>query len=434
MDILSLGEKIKKKRKELNLTLRDLAGTRITPGQISLVESGKSNPSIDLLEYLAGSLDVSIEYLMESEETQAEKVCVYFENIAEAYYLSKDLNLSENYLEKSLYYIDKYSLESNKAYNLFLRGNIYFSKGEFGLAQQMYISANVIFIKTNIYDQIINTFIKLGEIALILNAYDSAYSYLKQAEKTFTDNEIGNDFILGEIYYSLAVVYKKLDNLDGAINYTFLAKEKFRQLDDEEKYAKTLLLLSDEYFVKGDLVNSIKYSKKTIDIFKKLDNLVCLSEIENNLGKLFSEFDNVEESFIHLLKAKDIRIKGNDPQILDTLINICDNYIKLKDVDSARKVMNEMMFYEDVSDDKMVIKNYLLRYRVEILDDNDNAAEKYLMLAYSFAKNKELSHDVAEISILLGKFHLGNGQQENAAKYLNEGIENYKKLGIIKDF
>ena len=47
MEILSLGEKIKRRRKELNMTLKDLAGDRITPGQISLVESGKSNPSMD---------------------------------------------------------------------------------------------------------------------------------------------------------------------------------------------------------------------------------------------------------------------------------------------------------------------------------------------------------------------------------------------------
>ena len=39
MEILSLGEKINRIRKELNMILKDLAGDRITPGQISLVES-----------------------------------------------------------------------------------------------------------------------------------------------------------------------------------------------------------------------------------------------------------------------------------------------------------------------------------------------------------------------------------------------------------
>ena len=69
MEILSLGEKIKIRRKELNMTLKDLAKDRITPGQISLVESQRSNPSMDLLEYLADTLNVNVEYLMESGES-----------------------------------------------------------------------------------------------------------------------------------------------------------------------------------------------------------------------------------------------------------------------------------------------------------------------------------------------------------------------------
>lgn len=56
MEILTLGEKIKRRRKEQKMTLKDLAGDRITPGQISLVESGRSNPSMDLLEHLPNTL------------------------------------------------------------------------------------------------------------------------------------------------------------------------------------------------------------------------------------------------------------------------------------------------------------------------------------------------------------------------------------------
>ena len=100
MEILSLGEKIKRIRKELNMTLKDLAGDRITPGQISLVESGRSNPSMDLLEYLAGALNTSVEYLMESEETQAEKISIYYEQIAESYILNGGYITAEKYIEK----------------------------------------------------------------------------------------------------------------------------------------------------------------------------------------------------------------------------------------------------------------------------------------------------------------------------------------------
>ena len=144
MEILALGEKIKRRRKELNMTLKDLAGDRITPGQISLVESGRSNPSMDLLEYLAEELQTSVEYLMESEETQAEKISIYYEQMAEAYILAGDYFSGEKYIENALYYVEKYNLDYRKAKILYIRAQIYMAKGELTLAQQFFLSANVI--------------------------------------------------------------------------------------------------------------------------------------------------------------------------------------------------------------------------------------------------------------------------------------------------
>ena len=68
MDILSLGEKIKRLRKERNMTLKELAGDRITAAQISHIERDKSNTSHELLEYLSHQLEVSIDYLLETKE------------------------------------------------------------------------------------------------------------------------------------------------------------------------------------------------------------------------------------------------------------------------------------------------------------------------------------------------------------------------------
>ena len=74
MDILSLGEKIKKLRKENNMTLKELAGDRITAAQISHIERDKSHTSQELLDYLAQRLDVSVDYLIETKEMQSRKI------------------------------------------------------------------------------------------------------------------------------------------------------------------------------------------------------------------------------------------------------------------------------------------------------------------------------------------------------------------------
>lgn len=433
MEILTLGEKIKRRRKELEMTLKDLAGDRITPGQISLVESGRSNPSMDLLEYLSNSLQTSVEYLMESEETQAEKICVYYEQMAETYILNSDYVTAEKYIENALYYAEKYNLEYRRAKNLFLRANIYKEKNELVLAQQLYLSANVIFIKKNNYEQIINTFLNLGKITLKLKSYNSATSYLKQAERLYLDNNIGNDSILGEIYYQMAESYFKVDNIKKAIDYAFLAKEKFEQVQNREEYGKILLLLSQEYNKKGDIENAIKYSKKTLEVYNELQEEKKVSTIENNLGKLFFEFDNIEEAFKHYQIAKEIRIKNRDTNVIETLINICEGYIKLKEIIKCEEVLLEIDNLIDESNLEQIIEKNILRYRLYIIKGNLDEAECILLETFNIAKSNSLDKKAAEISILIGRYYIGEKRESEAARYLAEGVGIFRSLGILNN-
>lgn len=433
MEILALGEKIKRRRKELDMTLKDLAGDRITPGQISLVESGRSNSSMDLLEYLAGALQTSVEYLMESEETQAEKISVYYEQVAESYILSGDYITGEKYIENALYYVEKYNLEYRKAKIIYLRAKICKAKEEYTLAQQFFLSSNVIFIKNNNYEEIVNTFLNLGKITLEQNAFYSASSYLRQAEKVYLDNNIGDDFLLGEIYYYMAQAYFNIEDMTNAMNYSFLAKSKFEQVRNREEYAKTLLLLSKEYNKQGDLANAIKYSQKTLEVYKELDELHNISEIENNLGKLFYEFENIEESFKHYEISKNIRIRRNDSKVVNTLMNICENYIKLKDISKCEEILIEISSFLDEGDIENLIELNLLWYRIYILKELLKEAEYVLLDTYDLAKKNNLQKQAGQLSIMIGKFYIDNKKEVEAAKYLDEGVNIFRKLGILKN-
>lgn len=433
MDILSLGEKIKRLRKEKDLTLKDLAGDRITPGQISLVESGKSNPSMDLLEYIATFLGTSVEYLMESEETQGEKICAYFENMAEAYILSKHYEAAEKYIQSSMHYAEEYNLEFRRAKAYYLKGFINFEKNDFNLAQQFFLSANSIFIKINAYEEIIITFLKLGIITYKLMAYHSSITYFKQAEKIFLDINSGNDLLKGKIYFYLAKVSFKLDFVENAMNYSFLATEKFKQIDNKPEYANSLVLISKEYMNKKDLDNAIKYSDKALKIFKEINDVCQISNIENDLGKLYYEFDNLDESFIHYSRAKEIRNKNDKSKFIETLISICENYIKNKNTEKCQEIISEInLNIEFINDDNMV-KFYLLKYRVCLLQGDDNGAENNLIMAQSYAQNRYMNLEYAQISIVIGNYYIDKGQESEAANYLNVGVNMFKKLGILKE-
>ena len=433
MEILSLGEKIKRRRKELNMTLKDLAGDRITPGQISLVESGKSNPSMDLLEYLSETLNVSIEYLMETEESQAERICCYFENIAESHILNNNLNLGEEYTEKALYYAEKYKLEYKKAKNFYLRGLIYMKAKNPTFAQQSFLAANVVFIKNNNYEEVVKSFVNLGKITLELKSYYPSYNYFQQAEKVYNDNNVGDDFLLGEIYYYMSYTNLKLENIDKSIKYSFLAKEKFKQIDNEKEYGKVLIMMAEQYNKSGDINESIKYSQKALSIFKKMDDKFYMAQIENDLGKIFSEFENIEESFIHLNKAKELRISMKDGKLIETLISICENYIKVRDVEEANKALKNIFKNIKEEDVESLIKYYILQYKIHMLEGDLKNAEITLVRTLNFVKNVDYFKHAAQIAIMLGKFYIDIGKQEEAATYLNEGVTLFKKIGILKE-
>lgn len=64
---MELGEKIRLARIEKKMTQSDVASDKITRNMISAIESGKANPSLDTLVYIAEKLELPIYYLLSDE-------------------------------------------------------------------------------------------------------------------------------------------------------------------------------------------------------------------------------------------------------------------------------------------------------------------------------------------------------------------------------
>lgn len=433
MEILSLGEKIKRRRKQLNMTLKDLAKDRITPGQISLVESGRSNPSVDLLEYLAITLNTTVEYLMESEESQAEKISIYYEQVGESCILQGDYEKGQRYIDNALYYSEKYNLEYRKAKIFSITAKSYMYKKDFPTAQKFFLSSNVIFVKNNDYEEIIETFLNLANIALELKAYHSASSYLKQAEKVYLDNEVADNFLIGEIYYNMARIYYNVEELDLALEYANLAKQKFEQIYNDKNYAKSLFCLAEEFNRKGDLINALKYSKKTLEVYKKIEYNKDIVDIEHNLGRLFYELDDLDESFKHYKISKNVSYQNNVGYINDILIDICKNYLKLKNTEQCEKILNEIEKSIEETDIDRKIECELIRYTIYNINEELEEAEKRLINTYIIAKNNERLAKAGELAMRVGKYFVDKKQEREASYYLNEGIKLFNEAEKLKN-
>ncbi|SER06348.1 helix-turn-helix transcriptional regulator [Arthrobacter sp. OV608] len=68
LDVIALGRRVRHLRKQAGLTLDDLsAAVGTAPSQLSLIENGKREPKLTLLQHLAGALNVSIDQLLGAE-------------------------------------------------------------------------------------------------------------------------------------------------------------------------------------------------------------------------------------------------------------------------------------------------------------------------------------------------------------------------------
>lgn len=65
-----LGERIRKLRKQKNMTLEALAGEELTKGMLSLIENNKAKPSMESLSYIAKQLEVEVTDLLEEISLQ----------------------------------------------------------------------------------------------------------------------------------------------------------------------------------------------------------------------------------------------------------------------------------------------------------------------------------------------------------------------------
>ncbi|MFR8151883.1 MAG: helix-turn-helix domain-containing protein, partial [Romboutsia timonensis] len=219
MNILSLGEKIKKLRKEKNMTLKELAGDRITAAQISHIERDKSHTSRELLEYLASQLDVSVDYLLETKEMQSKKLTDNLILQGEILIKCNDLEKAEDQLNEAIKICDEYKVLDNYATCNFLLADINFKKGKYSESVMGYEKALYYFIKNNDKDKLYKCYLNIGKIYMIEEFYKGAILQFEFSEGILNEIQVEDVDIYKDLYSKMAYCYIKLDNNEKSLDY-----------------------------------------------------------------------------------------------------------------------------------------------------------------------------------------------------------------------
>ena len=431
MDILSLGEKIKKLRKEKDMTLKELAGDRITAAQISHIERDKSHTSYELLDYLSEKLDVSIDYLLETKEMQSKKITDNLILQSEIYIKSNELEKAEELINQVVHICKEYKLIDNYGKCNFLLGTINLKKENYNLVVNNFEKALYCFIKNNDKENIFKCYLNIGKIYVRENFYKGAISHFDFAEEMLEEIQIEDMDIHKDLYSNMAYCQVKLGQSEKSLGYI----EKINRIDKNNNIQEEvdMLVLKANNLLKIGRYDDAKESfKKALELLELEENKYNVANVYMTISDIYNDLGDMKGVLEYSHKAYDMKKNDEDDNAMNSLYKIIEAYIKSEDFESAKKYCKIALV------NSIKFKNKFNEYQALKLYSHMHKLENEITLAIEYLTKctriiEELSNDtiLAGLYIDLGQLY-SNISKEKELEYYQKGVVLYKKLEIIK--
>lgn len=429
MDILSLGEKIKKLRKEKNMTLKELAGNRITAAQISHIERDKSHTSYELLDYLSEKLEVSIDYLLETKEMQSKKITDNLILQSEIYIKSNELEKAEQLINKVLQICKEYKLIDNYGKCNFLLGSINLKRENYNIVVGNFEKALYFFIKNNDKENIFKCYLNIGKIYVKEEFYKGAISHFDFAEEILLESQIEDMEIHKDLYSNMAYCHIKLDQSEKSLEYI----EKINEIDiqNNEQEVDMLVLKANNLLNIGKYDEAKECFKKALELLEVEENKTGIANVYLTIGDIYKDLGDMQKVLEYSHKAYDIKKNDEDEHAMNSLYKIIEAYIESKDFDSARKYCKIVLAFSIKSKNKFneyrALKLYSDMYRMQ---NEHLLAIEYLSKCTKIISELGDSKILANLYIDLGQLY-SDISKEKELEYYQKGVFMYKTLEII---
>ena len=430
MNILSLGEKIKKLRKEKNMTLKELAGDRITAAQISHIERDKSHTSSELLEYLAKQLDVSVDYLLETKEMQSKKLTDNLILQSEILIKCNNLEKAEEQLNEAIKICYKYNVLDNYGTCNFLLADINFKNGKYSEAVMSYEKALHYFIRNNDKEKLYKCYLNIGKIYLIEELYKGAIFQFEFAEGILNEIKIEDVDTYKDLYSKMAYCYIKLNNNEKSLYYIYKMDEiDIKNNPDEELNA--IMLKANNLLNMGEFEKSKEYFKKALEILDEEKNKTELASIYLTISEIYKSIGNLDKVLEYSQRVYDIKKSDEDEYMMKSLFKIIEVYISNYDYDMAKRYC-KIALASSIKNKNRLNEYKILKYYSDMYKaQNENViAIEYLHKCISIISELNNKKILADLYINLGELY-SNISKDKELEYYQKGVCIYKNIDII---
>ncbi|MBA5851277.1 helix-turn-helix transcriptional regulator [Clostridium sp. cel8] len=417
MEILSIGEKIKRARIYRNMTLKEVCGENISPSKLCCIENGKMEPDYRTLEYIAEKLEIDGEYLKKGIRTQI------IDNIN-----MLDCKKDKDYIEKL-----KYNLmfaEENSYYDLcfqiahkILR---YYIKYDNIDNVKLTIPKYYVYLKKDFCEKNFAIYyMDIGAYMLKNREYLRAFNYYENAlniSKKIKDKQI----ILNSIYYKslCLIIMEDYNKVSTSIHYLL---KYIKDQPDLIKRAGIYFMCSILSIVyKRD--DFSKYEKKVFNLIKeksKYKFIVIFMYV-----KIMFDFNMKDKALNYLDRGLEEYSCENYKEIDFLLLNILDKLIENNFVNKADKICSDML-NRAIECDNVELMEGLYSCKAYICEKQNDIEhmEIYMNFSLSFTLRLKDRKKIYKKYIDMGNMYYKLGNTFEAIKYFNSAM-NLKKYDM----
>lgn len=418
----NLGLKIRNLRKQKGMTLKELAGDRVTAAQISSIENGKCNPSDELLSYIAEKLEVDVEYFTLTDRERMQKK---FQKLMDEIALNFDKESIDEVLDRIKVYeenLDMFS-DAQRGYYYYCFAKQSYFKEDYDKSFIDFSKALIYYLKTKNYDIISDIYICLGNCSYFNNKYELAFGYYKNSEELI-DKGISLDNI-ARTYYDLALCSIALNRYTLSDVYLNKLKDFIKQNDwhNKEQYLPGIEMMQGNVDFKiKDAEDSFKRFENAYKKYKLNSDFEGMLKAKNNMAVCLWESGKKEQAiqlFKDIIQCEKEINKENIAFILDVYLNLIDCLLEMKILDETLNVINEaegVMLKQNYEEG--IIKILMSRFDFLCKIKDYQRAEDYAFYALDFMEKCNREEQKVELYIKLSQMYKNMGDNKQAIEYL----------------
>jgi len=418
MEILSIGEKIKRARIYKGYTLKDLCFGKISVSKMSCIENNKVNLEPEVLEFIAQKLDIDVNYLKEDIEEQIIK------NITMCHDTFGNLNYENEML---------YNLEISEDYGYFNSAfNIVHSLFSYYLRfkandklQGIIAKYYELCFKSDIEENHLIYNMDMGKFLFINEEYQQAITYYKAARSDFSNFLVNNNYVMEAILEESRCEIK-LKNYKNAYDIAKLLLEEEKNISDKHKLAEVYHLVA------------ILSLRNNLNDFEKLENKANNANKEDYYMKAENKFDyaviffesNHKNRALKFIKESvEIFPKEDKLKLTKFILKNINLLIGNDEIEIADSFCEDSLnFAINLNNDELIERAYYYKSLILCAQSNFISAEMYINLSLDvltkFGKKNEIYRRYMEIGNMYNKI----GAISDSLKYFTLAIALMKKI------